>query len=328
MKRTIYIFLFFSIISCSNDTSNHYDIDIYRFENYLFSSDSTNIVERKSVWEKELGDFVKYFDHYIMHRSNEDDLLYCNELLLFVNNSEMREVYDTIFLKYRDFHNFERQLENAFSKWEDLFTQPPPNKIITLFSGFNYGVISQDSMLIIGLDFFLGSNSKFYSFLQDPEYIRMQKTSKFLLSYALESWINFNFSKYNMKSDFLSQMIYKGKIMYVINKLIPSFSIEDQFRFSKNEMFWCENNEFGIWSYFIENDLLFSIQQREFLSYLNPAPFARGMPRESPGRISYFIGYNIVSNYMRYNSDISIEKLMKETDAQLILTKSKYKPKR
>ena len=93
-------------------------------------------------------------------------------------------------------------------------------------------------------------------------------------------------------------------------------------------MSWCENNEFAIWSYFIENDLLFSIQQREFLSYLNPAPFARGMPRESPGRISYFIGYNIVSNYMRHNSDISIEKLMKETDAQLILKKSKYKPKR
>ena len=95
MKRTIYIFLFFSIISCSNDTSNQYDIDIYRFENYLFNSDSTNIVERKSIWEKELGDFAKYFDHYIMRRSNEDDSLYCNELLSFINNSEMREVYDT-----------------------------------------------------------------------------------------------------------------------------------------------------------------------------------------------------------------------------------------
>ncbi len=328
MKRTIYIFLFFSIISCSNDTNNQYEIDIYRFENYLFSSDSTNIVERKSVWEKELGDFTKSFDHYIMHRSNEDDSLYCNELLSFINHSEMREVYDTISLKYRDFDNFEKQLKNTFSKWQDIFVQPPPNKIITLFSGFNYGVISQDSMLIIGLDFFLGSNSKFYSYLQDPEYIRMQKESKFLLSYVLESWVNFNFSNYNMKSDFLSQMIYKGKIMYVINNLIPSSSIEDQFRFSKNEMSWCENNEFAIWSYFIENDLLFSTQQREFLSYLNPAPFARGMPRESPGRISYFIGYKIVSNYMRYNSDINIEKLMKETNAQLILKKSKYKPKR
>ena len=38
------------------------------------------------------------------------------------------------YLKYRDFHNFERQLESSFSKWKDIFVQPSPNKIITLFS--------------------------------------------------------------------------------------------------------------------------------------------------------------------------------------------------
>ncbi|MEE2954350.1 MAG: hypothetical protein VX347_04170 [Bacteroidota bacterium] len=328
MKRSIHIFLFLSIISCVDPKSNQEKIDVYRFENYLFNSDSTNIIQRKSVWESELGVFTPYFDYYIMNRSSKDETLYCDEILAFINNAQMREVYDTICIKFRDFSYFEKQIQLSFGKWKEMLCMPPPKKIITLFSGFNYGVISQDSMLIIGLDFFLESKSKFYSYLQDPKYIRLQKNSRFLLSYILESWIDYNFNSYNTKSDFLAQMIYKGKIMYLINKLTPYSSQRDKFRFSEDEMIWCENNEFGIWAHFIENDLLFSTQQMEFLSYLNPSPFGKGMPRESPGRISYFTGHKIVSNYMHHNSGISIEELMRETDAQLILKKSKYKPKR
>jgi len=64
------------------------------------------------------------------------------------------------------------------------------------------------------------------------------------------------------------------------------------------------------------------------MSYLNYSPFAKGMPKESPGRIAYYIGGNIIDNYMSQNKNISFEDLMKQTDYRLILKESKYKPKR
>ena len=50
------------------------------------------------------------------------------------------------------------------------------------------------------------------------------------------------------------------------------------------------------------------------------------MTQESPSRIAYFIGYNIVEKYMKNNKDVSINELMFEENFMKILTQSKYKP--
>ena len=178
------------------------------------------------------------------------------------------------------------------------------------------------------MDFFLGSSSKFYIYLDDPEYIRFQKQLNFILPYSVESWINYNFSEYNIGTDFLSRMIYKGKIVYLLTKLLPHYSLQRILKFSEDEFSWCQENESAIWSYFIEKELLFSEQEREFLSYLNPSPFAKGMPRESPGCIGYFTGYQIVNNYMQRHVDLSLFDLIKKIDSHDILRKSRYKPKK
>ena len=49
------------------------------------------------------------------------------------------------------------------------------------------------------------------------------------------------------------------------------------------------------------------------------------MPKESPGRLGYWVGYQIVNQYMK-NEGVSLLDLMKNTNSQEILLKSKYKP--
>jgi hypothetical protein len=39
-----------------------------------------------------------------------------------------------------------------------------------------------------------------------------------------------------------------------------------------------------------------------------------------------WLGQQIVKSYMKHNSDVTLEDLMNEKDAQKILSKSKYKP--
>ena len=60
-----------------------------------------------------------------------------------------------------------------------FFPQYNRPKFISMFSGFNYGVIVQDSIVAIGLDFYLGKNSVFYKRLGDPEYLKYRKQSRF-----------------------------------------------------------------------------------------------------------------------------------------------------
>ena len=86
-----------------------------------------------------------------------------------------------------------------------------------------------------------------------------------------------------------------------------------------------EENETGIWEHFVQEDLLFSKKENEFRSFVNYAPFAKGMPKESPGRVAYFIGYRIVSEYMK-NNKIGLDKLISLTDSRKFLQESRYKP--
>ena len=72
--------------------------------------------------------------------------------------------------------------------------------------------------------------------------------------------------------------------------------------------------------------MLFSTQQKDYRTYLNHAPFSKGMTTESPSRIAYYVGYKIVKNYMQKNRDIKLKELMHESDFMSILNKSKYKP--
>lgn len=318
---TIFLLLLFA---CSLNKDDINTIDIFRFENQLFKTNGSNIVADRLEWEGEVGSFA--FSYYNFLFNSNNDTVINNQILSFINNDDMREVYDTINLRFSSISNLKNDLGNSLYNFKNLFSEYPTPNIITMFSGFNYGVIVEDSLVAIGLDFYLGKNSIFYQRLGDPEYLRFQKQARFITPNILEAWYDSFFSYTNKRTNFLSELIYKGKIMYLISNTLENFDLQDQLRFSKTDLKWCDENESSIWAFLIDNDLLFSSREKEYRSYLNHAPFSKGMTQESPSRIAYYIGYKIVEKYMKNNNEVSINELMFEEDFMKILTQSKYKP--
>ena len=72
----------------------------------------------------------------------------------------------------------------------------------------------------------------------------------------MEVWCNNDFGQYDNGNNLLARMIYKGKLMYFIDKMLPEFSRADKLRFSGKQLKWCNENEHNIWTYLIDNDLL------------------------------------------------------------------------
>jgi hypothetical protein len=237
----------------------------------------------------------------------------------------MREAYDSVALLFADFSAIEEELEFAFGQFSVDFPSYPIPEITTFFGGFNYGVVTYDDNIAIGLENFLGESSKYYALLGDPSYLRFQKQKKFIASNVMEVWLNEYFQQYVVGRDLLSQLIYKGKVMYCIDKMLPELTMEDKFRFTTKQMDWVEENEESIWQYIVHEDLLFSKKEQDFRTFINYAPFAKGMPAEAPGRVAYYIGYKMVSEFMD-NNEIDTEQLMYLTDSRQFLQQSKYKP--
>jgi len=300
------------------------ELKINRFEQELFSINQENVIEKSNKWDQELGSFNQVFATQIM-RANQLDEMYYNELLAFTQNKDMREAYDSTILLFSDFSDVISSLELAFGQFSVDFPSYPIPEITTFFGGFNYGVITYDDDIGIGLENFLGKNSKYYKYLGNPEYLRNQKQKKFILSNVMEAWFNNYFQQYIGGRDFLSQIIYKGKMMYFLDKMLFDVSLEDKFRFTDEQMTWVQKNEMSIWEHFIYEELLFSNKESDFRSYIDYGPIAKGMPKEAPARVGYFIGYRMVQEYMK-NNKISIEELMYLNDSRQFLRRSKYQP--
>ncbi len=324
MNRFVISLVFFLFFSCSNSEKN-IDLEISRFEYSLFKINASNVERLRNEWSVKFGSFSEFFDAEIIQRRGLSDALYYNELLLFTSHKDMREAYDSIVVSFSDISKIEDELELALFNFSKNFTSYPIPNIITFFSGFNYGVVTYDNNIAIALESFLGKDSKFYAFIGEPLYLRAQKNRRFISSNVLEVWLNEHFQKYLVGRDLLSQIIYKGKIMFCIDKMLKDVPDADKFRFTSSQMTWVIQNEESIWQYIIHNDLLFSKDEKEFRSLVNYAPFAKGMPAEAPARVAYYIGFQMVNNFMK-NNKINMHQLMRLTDSRKFLQQSKYKP--
>ena len=306
------------------------DLQINRFEKSLFAICEESIETDMASWDTLFGTFPEVFAVQVMQATHLTKKQYAYELLSFVNHNDMREAYDSTALLFADFSEIEEQLEFAFSQFSFDFPSYPIPEITTFFGGFNYGVFTYNNNIAIGLDYFLGKNCFFYkqlppSHLLSHEYMHFMSQKKFIASNVMEVWFNEHFQKFLGGRDLLSQIIHKGKMMYFLDKMLNDIPIEDKFRFTKNQMDWVIENEASIWEYLVHENLLFSKKENEFRTFLNYAPFAKGMPNEAPGRVAYYIGYRMACEYME-NNNIDIKELMYLTDSREFLQQSKYKP--
>jgi len=124
-------------------------------------------------------------------------------------------------------------------------------------------------------------------------------------------------------------MINNGKRLYVLDKLLPYTPDSIKLAYTQKQVDWCIKNEPDLWAYLLSEDLLYSIKADVWAKLVNPSPTGTPkMPTDSPGRAGNWLGMQIVKAYMQRNSNVSLEQLLANKDAQLILDKSKYKPKR
>ncbi len=332
-------FVFFTIIllatSCSDnplkiDTSTIEipDLEIKRMEQGVFALTNENIETKTKELEQNYGVFYNTFIKTIINNGGLNDTSYAQRILQFVNDKDMKDAFNDCQKVYPNTKELEKEFTESFKYFKNYFPNKNTPQIITMMSGFNYNIINSDSTLAISLEMYLGSESKFYQMMQLPKYKSAFMNKENILPDAIRTWMITEFP-YNMdKTDFLSEIIYMGKIMYLTDALMPDVSDSLKIQYSKPQLAYCQNNEFNIWSYFAAQKILYTTDQAEIMKYTADGPFTTAFSKESAPRIGYWVGWQIIRQYMKNNKETSIEELMQLTDAQIILAKSKYKPKK
>lgn len=244
-----------------------------------------------------------------------------------LNDTIQIELNTEVKKAFPDFDFQKKELTTLFKHIKYYYPEFITPTVITLTSDVNYDnrVILTDSLLLIGLDNYLGENHKFYFGFQG--YIAKVLDKKYLVSDVASEFCGTVIPPRKGRT-FLDQMIYHGKTLYLKDKIMAFEPEELRITYTPEQLEWAKVNEEDIWRYFVDRDLLYSTDKQLQPRFLAPAPFSKfqlELDNESPGRIGRYIGWQIVRAFME-NNEVSVEQML-IIPAEEILKKSNYKPR-
>ncbi len=244
-----------------------------------------------------------------------------------MQNPLWRELYTEVQKKYSNIDSVKQEVTEVFKHAKYYFPEVKTPKLVTIIAEMDYNskAIYADSLVIVSLELYLGKGHKFYQF---PKYLKQNFESKQIAPDVVASFASSKIQA-PLEKDFMSQMIYQGKQLYVKDLLLPDYSDADKIGYTPEQIKWCEENESYIWRYFLEKEMLYSTDQKLAPRFINPAPFSKfylEIDNDSPGQVGAWIGWQIVRAYAK-NSEVPLSELLK-TNAKEIFVQSKYKPKK
>lgn len=323
-----------SIYGCDQNNENikpdisniKINLQFHRFDQALFSIKPDSLEKNIANIEGEYGLFFNLFCSKIINIGESNSRNFIPFLQKFVSDYNMLTVYNDCQNNFKDIEGLTDSLTTGFKYYKYYFPNKNVPEIYFYMGGFNQSIVTSDNILGIGLDKYLGKKYSYYPRMGLALYQCFKMQSSFIIPDCFKAiaWSEFPFN--DSVNDLIHNMLYQGKVQYFIDKTLPDINDTLKFAYTKKQWDWCLQNENLIWSYLIDKKQLFITGEMDIKRYIDDAPFTTMFPHESPGRTGVWIGWRIVSNYMKNNPKVTLVQLMQETNYEKILDGSKYKP--
>ena len=335
MKYTLFLLFTCLVCACTqsqdNQTSSDPDVNnvkvtvnIQRLDKDLFAC--KNKEELLSLFKKQPAFFSNYFQVPV---EGFDKL--ADQLLPLIQNQGLRDFYNqSQEAGFFGNQNLENDFRTAFQHLKHYYPNFKEPKIYTIFSGFfgqgvlpNRELIVSDTAIYIGLDYFMGKKGKFIPDIYDYQLRKATPEAIAPLSILLLS------QKYNLTNpkdkSLLSDMVWYGKSFVFAHTMLPEKADTLFIGYSGEQLAGSYEFQKNIWAHFIDNQLLYNTQDPIKAKYVGERPLTPEIGKDCPGSIGRWLGWRIVGKYFDENEDLTIQDLMKQSDAQKIFEASKYK---
>lgn len=318
MSLQIYITIIFGLLvfSCNEDSKLEAeiakietDVIVERFDRAYSQAQPEDIPKLKTA-------FPFLFSKHI------PDSVWVNRMVDSYQVALHKATHD----KFGDFKETSSDIKRLFQhlKYYDKSFSEPRVVTLTNFVDYRNKVIVTDSVVLIAIDNYLGSDHEFYANI--PKYLAdnmeaSQVVVDLAAAYA-EKWI---FQA--QRKTFLDEMIFFGKQLYFKEIMIPFKTDAEKIGYSVYQLEFAQVNENMIWTQFVQNEMLFDTDSSLPARFIAEAPFSKfylELDNQTPGRLGQYIGWQIVRAYMD-NNNVSLKEML-QTDAAEIFNKSNYKP--
>ena len=322
------LILFFG---CNRKPSAAFDdsigIRINRFDSIFFQwvdkDDPVSLQALISDYPQMLGLLGKS-----LFQTNEpDSSVFFDNLKRYYSEPTLKSLYKDALTLYATGSPATKQIEKecayGFRRLKELFPSLQIPHIYMHVSGLQQNMIVADRLLSFSIDKYMGAGYPLYDqFFYD--YQRKNMTPGCVAKDGLYAWLTSEYPYPAKERVLLDKMIYEGKILYILVQAGYGYSYQRLMQLTDSEYKWCLKYESALWKTLIERKLLNTSEEITISKYFSPAP-STFIVEDAPGNIGQFIGYRIVSRYMKQTKS-TCEDLMRNNNTQEILQKSKYKP--
>lgn len=298
------------------------DVEIERLEKPFFEAESREDI---AAFVQAYPDFIRQY----LQQSTPTDSAFINPMYRLATQEQLDSLAQQAMQTFADMEEEEEQLENAFKVIKYYYPEyhvPQVKTFVTGLGTLGNDLYVTDSMIVFGIDYFIGPNAKYRP--QAYDYILNRYEPDKMVPAAMLLLSN-RFNRTNFPDrTLLSEMIGMGKAYFFVESVLPCVPEATIISYSEKEVADVHHNEGRIWAHFIEKELLFDKTPFIVNKYIGERPNTPEIDATAPGRIGAWVGWQIVRKYMERNPSVTLPELMAETDYRKIFEESKYKPEK
>jgi hypothetical protein len=330
MRSGIYliILLLLPCLSCNGQESNPFadaaPIPIHRFDKALFQlieSDDDPALQHQLL--QEYYGMLDVIGKGILNMQSPEVPGFFDRLVTYYSEPTLKGLYRDALAAYDSINDIEKQLGAGFAYLQAHFPAMQVPDVYMHVSGLNQNVLVAENLLSLSIDKYMGKTYPLYlDFFYDYQLEDMQRSH--VAPDYLSGWLLSEYPFTGKENVLLERMVYEGKISYLVSQALPETTFRELMGYSEKAYEWCTTYEKDIWKAIVERKHLYTPDHITTNKYFEDMPSAF-LSFDAPGKLGVWIGRQIVTNYMKETKATPGE-LMKQTNAQEILTASKYKP--
>ncbi|RDV14080.1 gliding motility lipoprotein GldB [Pontibacter diazotrophicus] len=270
-----------------------------------------------------------FADKYLQAGNQPPDSPLLTSLYDMATNPALDSLAQQASQRFGDMEEEQQQLERAFKVVKYHYPEfyvPQVKTFVTGLGTMGNDLFVSDSLLVFGLDYFIGKSASYRPQVYDYILSRYEREKMVPAAMLLLS------DRYNRTdaSDrtLLAEMLNIGKAYYFVETVLPCTADSAIISYTSQQIADVNRNEGRIWAHFIEKGLLYEKSPFVVNKYIGERPNTPEIDPTAPGRIGAWVGWQIVRKYMERNPEVTLPELMADTDYRKIFNQSRYKPER
>jgi hypothetical protein len=334
MRFSLYFPILLLVVLISSCNSSPLDVDVRgvelnyrseRFDRDFFKTHQNDGEHADQVLYQKYGQFYVDYLEFILRLGPFGERSTAEMCQSFLSDEAILDAYDQIQLVHDPLiSDYDKGFQDAFRHHKYYFPKETIPEVVYYHSGFNFGIYPTDSLLAVGLEFYLGPNNELVQQLPGdvfPQYFREKMRPDYLVSDAVRGWLLVKHQHTFDDSNLLGHLIYYGKVMYLVDAMMPDVEDSIKMNYRSDQMAWVIKNEPLIWRELAQQTVMFDTRVFEINKWLMDGPFtnAQNVPQDSPPRLGIWMGRQIIHDYMAANPDLTLDDLLSEENNQLIL---------